>query len=205
MTLAAQAPTFSRAFWLLLFAGFLTVLCMGLIDGVNVMLHAEGFEATRVARGGVLFAGLTFAVIAPWRSRLPVWVRLALSLFCAVLWFAGMGVFLTFYNEWSSHHEHAGEIEQAFRQRVLPAVAFIRDFEQREHRLPSDEELEKAGWQIGTNEGGKGVRIQVDRDPSRGFANWGTVGKDFVVETSVPQWTVYYRSWDNQRIEANWE
>ena len=99
---------------------------------------------------------------------------------------------------------HAGELEQAFNERVLPMAAFVRAFEAREHRLPTDDELEKAGWHIGSNGHGTDGGMTVYTKPSYQDEAWGVPGKDFVVDTDVPGWTVTYQSWDGKRTEFNW-
>ncbi|XHR29159.1 MAG: hypothetical protein ACFUZC_01060 [Chthoniobacteraceae bacterium] len=113
-------------------------------------------------------------------------------------------IFLTYYDEWSSHRMHAQEIERAFNERLLPATTFVRNFVERENRLPSDEELESAGWPRGTTGHGTNAYVHIYRERPQWLDSWGVVGRDFLLETAVPDWNLYYRSWDNQRIEANW-
>ena len=110
------------------------------------------------------------------------------------------GVSLTYYNEWSSRRRHAQDIEHAFSTRLLPAATFIRSFVEREQRLPSDEEMEQSGWHMSSMSDG----INIYRERPQWLDTWGVGGRDFLVETQVPDWNLYFRSWDNQRIEANW-
>jgi hypothetical protein len=109
-------------------------------------------------------------------------------------------VFLPYFNEWASRRDHAQEIERAFNERLLPAAAFVRGFVEREHRLPSDEEMESAGWNLSSTN--NGIQLYTTRPNFQDC--WGVPGKDFMVETQVPDWNLYYQSWDNKRIEANW-
>ena len=113
---------------------------------------------------------------------------------------AALGVFLTYFNEWSSRRKHSHEIEQAFNERLLPAAAFVRGIVEREHRFPSDGELGISGWHVSSMDDG----IQLYRERPQWLDICGVAGKDFIVGTQVPDWNLYYRSWDNQRIEANW-
>jgi hypothetical protein len=110
---------------------------------------------------------------------------------------AAVAVFPHYFSEWSSRRKHAHLIEQAFNQRLLPASAFVREFVERKHRLPDDLEMErynrgKSGWDV--------VRLCRDRPPW--LDRWGVGGRDFFVTTSVPEWNLYYCSWDNKRFEA---
>jgi hypothetical protein len=130
------------------------------------------------------------------------------ALFIAIGIIAGLfggAVFLYYFPEWSSRRDHAQEIERAFNERLLPAAAFVRGFVEREHRLPSDEEMKSAGWLItsmDTMDATDGIFLWRERPNWMG--TWGVTGKDFMVETQVPDWNLYYQSWDNKRIEANW-
>ncbi len=131
--------------------------------------------------------------------------KILLILFGAIV---GVCLFGCLTNEWFSRRKHAQEIENAYNTRLLPAAVFIESFVEREHRLPADTEFEAAGWPVGnsvhadnTLSGG----ITIYRERGKCVDNeWGTPGKDFVLETSVPDWNLYYRSWDKRRIEANW-
>jgi hypothetical protein len=116
---------------------------------------------------------------------------------------AGAGVLLTYGTEWSSHRKHARELDRAFNETLVPAASFIRSFAESEHRLPSDEELEAAGWRIAHGTDGKGMTVY--RAPLNRTDEWGILGRDFLLETEVPDWNLYYRSWDKKRIEGNWE
>ena len=111
-------------------------------------------------------------------------------------------VFLSYYGEWSSQREHAQDIDQAYNKRLLPAAAFVRSFVAREHHLPSDEEIERAGWQIGSVGLGKDEGITIYRERPQWLDSWGVTGKDFLLYTAVPDWNLYYQSWDNKRIEG---
>ena len=118
--------------------------------------------------------------------------------------FLAFGVFLTYYNEWSSRRKHAQQIEQAFNERLLPAAVFVKSFVERNHRLPSDEEMEQSGWHCGTTGAGTDVWVSIIRERPQWIDSWGIAGRDFIVETAVPDWNLFYCSWDNKRIEANW-
>jgi len=117
---------------------------------------------------------------------------------CLLLFFSG------YYTDWSSHRRHATEIELAFNGRLLPAAAFVRSFTEREHRLPTDEEMEKSGWQIGSTGHGTDKGISLYRERPNFWGTWGVRGKDFLLYTEVPDWNLYYSSWDNKRIEFTW-
>jgi hypothetical protein len=115
----------------------------------------------------------------------------------------GVVVFVSYYSEWSSRREHAQEIEQAYTKRLLPAAEFVRAFVAREHRLPNDEEMRRAGWQIGSVGLGRDEGIAIYRQRPNWLDTWGASGKDFLLETEVPDWILYYQSWDNKRVEGN--
>ena len=205
MPRAKQTPFISRATWGILVAGILSLLLLVVIDSVALRLHAETSDGRRIATEFTLGIGLLLSVLAPWFSPRPVLERFVLSLAAGGCWVICMGVFLSYYNEWYSRRVHSEEIELAFKERLLPATAFVRNFVSREHRLPTDEELVRAGWQIGTIGGGRDAYVHFYRERPSWFDGWGVLGKDFLVETAVPGWNLYYRSWDNQRVEKNWE
>ncbi len=204
MQLAKRPPLISRLSWYVFGAAFLTLPLLIALDDVGPRLHPEISDGTSIAGASALALGLILSVLAPWFGpKQPAGGRFALSLASGFCWFLSMGIFLTFYSEWHSHRRHAREIERAFNERLLPAAAFMRTFMEREHRLPSDKEMEKAGWHISSMADG----INIYRESSQWIGAGGTggvVGRDFVVETRVPDWNLYYRSWDNKRIEANW-
>lgn len=135
-------------------------------------------------------------------SKLAAWMvgtAVAIMLVLMMLVFS-----LDAYNEWESRKRQGALIEQAYREKLLPATAFVRGFVARENRLPTDHEMVAAGWIPWTSAGGPpGVMLYRER-PSWG-TGWGMPGRDFMVETSVPEWNLFYKSWDDQRIEANWE
>jgi hypothetical protein len=187
---------FSRVSWCILAAGFLSFPLLAVFDDIGPRLHPEISDGTSIAGAIVLGLGPILFVVAPWFSPRRVIERLALSVATAFGWFVCTGVFLSYYNEWQSHRRHAQEIERAFTEQLLPATAFIKSFALREHRLPTDDELASAGW-------GR-AEIAVHRDPAW-LENHGVPGQDFVVETTVPDWNLFYQSWDNRRVEANWE
>lgn len=115
------------------------------------------------------------------------------------------GAYLDYSNEWSSHRKHAQEIEHAFNDKLLPAAAFVRDFVKREHRLPNQEEFRLSGWNIASTNNGIEHYIDLIRERPQWADSWGVAGTDFMLGTDVPDWNLYYQSWDQKRIEANWE
>jgi len=121
-------------------------------------------------------------------------ILLFLGVLCCLL---ALSYLWMFGSEWSSHRKHAQLIERAFNNRLIPACDFVRDFVEREHRLPSDSEMEginqgKTGWDI--------VTIIRERPPW--LASWGVPGRDFIVTTSEPEWNLYYCSWNGEHIES---
>jgi hypothetical protein len=117
---------------------------------------------------------------------------------------AALAVFFDLFGgfDWLSRRTHAKEIEAAFRNELLPAAAFMRSFLEREHRLPSDSEMREYGWNIGPLEWGTYHVISIERAGLRGTNSWGVEGRDFRLATLVPDWNLYYCSWDNKRIES---
>ena len=67
---------------------------------------------------------------------------------------------------------------------------------EREHRLPNDAEMEtfnhgKSGYEI----------VSLYRERPQWLDHWGVAGRDFIVTTTVPEWNLFYCSWDNKRLE----
>ena len=204
MPLAKHSPFLSPVFWWILLAGFLLVPFFAFFDlqGVGPRLHFDMTYGISGAGFSIIGFGFLLSILAPWSSRGPAPRRIGLSVAIGVVWLVSMDVFLEYHAAWYSHREHAQEIEAAYNERLVPAMAFIRRFYNREHRLPTDEELEIAGWKIGYSYpyGDWNHQMCVYRHPSS-LDGQGVPGKDFVVETLAADWIIAYRSWDDKRVE----
>lgn len=161
--------------------------------------------AWEYSQTGFGFLGFALVFLAPLVTAGPWMRRFTLSYGTALCWLIIGMVWLKYENEWRSRRRHAVEIEQAFNERLLPAAAFIRTFSNREHRLPTNEEMEQTGWQIGSIGGGrgrgKGITVYRDRP---NFGRNGVEGRDFLLFTDISGWNLYYSSWDNKQTEASW-
>lgn len=101
------------------------------------------------------------------------------------------------YSEWASRRVHASEIDAVYRDRVMPAAAFVRDFVAREQRLPNDTEMDSFNRETA---GHGWVTIHRERPPW--IEQWGVPGRDFIVRSGVAEWNVFYCSWDARRFEV---
>jgi hypothetical protein len=101
------------------------------------------------------------------------------------------------FSKWSSRREHAAEIDVMYRDRVLPAAAFVRDFVAREQRLPNDHEMETYNRETA---GHGWVTIHRERPPW--IEAWGVPGRDFIVRSGIEEWNVFYCSWDARQFEV---
>ena len=130
------------------------------------------------------------------KSNKPFFIFLV-GIVCLVVVVA---VVLFYYDEWGFRRGHELEIEQAFNKRLVPAAAFMRGFMVQEHRLPSNEEMERARWKIGSIGLGRDEGIKVYRERPKWLDKGGVFGTDFLLETEVPNCILFYQSWDNKRI-----
>ena len=203
MPLAKHSPFSSPVFWCILVAGFLLVPLFAALDlhGVGPRLHFGMSYGISGAGLNIIGIGFLLSVLAPWSCRGLVRGRVGLSVAIGFVWLVGMDVFLNYHAARYSRREHAQEIEAAYNERLLPAMAFIRSFYDREHRLPTEAEIESTGWQTGWDEAIDPV-IHYRPERPQWYNSWGVPGKDFVVETRVADWTLRCLSWDNKRIES---
>lgn len=104
---------------------------------------------------------------------------------------------LLWFSEQRSHWQNRKSIEASFEQRLLPAASWVKGFASRERRLPTDEEM-----QAYSASAFKGNAVAIFREPPPWQATWGVAGEAFMLCDSVPEWNLYYRSWNRQRIEA---
>jgi hypothetical protein len=117
------------------------------------------------------------------------------SLFFAI----GIGVvgYAFLRPEHESRRKNANLIEQSYKERLLPASTWVKSFVVREHRLPQDHELgDFCIRQL------SGHRIEIYREPPTWQRSWGVQGTDFMLVDAIPEWNLYYCSWNGRRIEA---
>ncbi|HEX8296992.1 MAG TPA: hypothetical protein VF593_11860 [Chthoniobacteraceae bacterium] len=122
---------------------------------------------------------------------------IAVSVAGALLFVCCLPILAVHFVEWNARREAAQDIDRAFNELLVPASAFVRAFAEREHRLPTDTEMDEfnrgsSGWGI----------VTIIRDPQERPGSWGIPGKDFIVRTALPEWTLLLSSWDNKRVEA---
>lgn len=114
---------------------------------------------------------------------------------CAVFTFPGVASWL--YERTFGKKERQA-INAVFNQSLLPAAAWVESFHGREGRLPTDSEINAYTTKTG-------IPVRIMRDPPPWGVEWHqgwTEGKDFVLCDGIPDWNLYYRSTDRQRIEA---
>lgn len=117
--------------------------------------------------------------------------------------FALMGVLvaslflLLWFSEQRSHWQNRKSIEESFEQRLLPAASWVKGFVARERRLPTDEEMQSYSASAFN-----GNTVAIFREPPPWQATWGVTGEGFMLCDSVPEWNLYYRSWEGRRVEA---
>jgi hypothetical protein len=103
---------------------------------------------------------------------------------------------LRFSERWS-HWQNRELINRSFERRLVPAASWVKTFLAREHRLPTDDEMRSH-----CSEAFGDDVVAIYRERPRWMENWGVAGQDFMLCDSIPEWNLYYCSWDHRRIEA---
>jgi hypothetical protein len=125
---------------------------------------------------------------SPVRSLCAACVRLAIAClgFCGILE----------VSEQVSHWNNRNLIDRQFEERLLPTAAWVRGFESREQRLPTDEEVK--GFCI---ESFGGDEVGIYREAPRWEHTWGAQSLDFMLCSSISGWNLCYCSWNGKRSE----
>jgi hypothetical protein len=122
-----------------------------------------------------------------------VGIAAVVAVVCLVL---GAPFLILEVSEQVSHWNNRKLISRQFDDQLLPSAVWVEGFEFREHRLPTDEEMKAfCIKKFGRNE------VGIYREAPPWEHTWGTQGRDFMLCSSIPEWNLYYRSWNRRRSE----
>jgi hypothetical protein len=136
-------------------------------------------------------------------SELPVkslgsaWLGIAavIGIICLVL---GSPFLILEVSEQVSHWNNRKLIKRYFEERMVPSAAWVEEFKSRQHRLPTDDEIKAfCVEKFGRDE------VGIYREAPPWEHSWGAQGRDFMLCSSIPEWNLYYYSW-NGKTTALW-
>lgn len=86
--------------------------------------------------------------------------------------------------------------EMFFEQRLRPLAEFVRDFQIKEKRLPTQSEF--GAWE-------KRMKLNGDYYSSKppNQNEWGREGVDFIVGAWRGEWAEYFQSWDGKVFQSD--
>lgn len=112
-----------------------------------------------------------------------------------VLLFLSFPYCILLFSEFASHQKHSGLIRQARDERLIPAATWVQAFRTQRGRLPYDDEM-RAYFTERFNS-----HAQIISERPYWLDRWGVQGTDFIIATSVPEWNLFYCSWDQRTLE----
>jgi hypothetical protein len=103
--------------------------------------------------------------------------------------------FIILIPEVASHRKYSDLIRQARDERIIPAATWVQAFRAERGRLPTDDEMRTYFTERFHS------HAAIIRERPYWLDGWGVKGTDFIIATSVPEWNLYYCSWDRQTLE----
>jgi hypothetical protein len=115
--------------------------------------------------------------------------------FAALLFGVPFGILTV--QEAKSRVRYADVNRREFETVIRPAAKWVREFRNREGRLPTEEELNAQVKTLSTGTRWVGI---FDTAPAWIHHRWQP-GTDFILIGNTGEWNLYFHSWDNKEVK----